>query len=183
MALFELCGWFFGQLATQLYAHCSQSKYKVPYYLTYLTYLPKFKTPDTGCVVSIYSSRIQRPCTGIKASFIVSLKGDMSHIPLWFHFKAGFESRTGSMNPATAVVLWPDSEPTNEWERREIIYCKRAILSLSSSKILTPPSPSPHGECVFPPNKGGGYTRRAERGRGGLIFWKTREIGLPSYSK
>jgi hypothetical protein len=63
--------------------------------------------------------------------------------------------------------------------RREIIYCKRAILSLSSSKILTPPPPpSPPGECVLPPNKGGGYTlarrgvhtRRAERGMGGQYF-------------
>jgi hypothetical protein len=26
---------------------------------------------------------------------------------------------------------------------------------------------------------GGGQTRRAERGMGGSIFWKTREIGLP----
>jgi hypothetical protein len=29
---------------------------------------------------------------------------------------------------------------------------------------------------------GGGQTPRAERGRGGSIFWKTREIGLPSYN-
>ncbi len=56
-----------------------------------------------------------------------------------------------------------------------IFYCKRAILFLSSSKILTPhaaPSPSPPGESVLP--------RRAERGmgpHGGSIFWKTREIG------
>jgi hypothetical protein len=50
-----------------------------------------------------------------------------------------------------------------EWgNRREIIYCKRAILSLSSSKILTP---HPPGECVLPPN-----TRRAERGMGGQYF-------------
>jgi hypothetical protein len=28
----------------------------------------------------------------------------------------------------------------------------------------------------------GGQTRRAERGTGGSIFWKTREIGLPSYN-
>ncbi len=43
---------------------------------------------------------------------------------------------------------------TTSWQdRREIIYCKRAILSLSSSKILTPNPPL------------------------------SREIGLPSYSK
>ncbi len=29
---------------------------------------------------------------------------------------------------------------------------------------------------------GGGHTLRAERGMGGSIFWKTREIGLSSYS-
>jgi hypothetical protein len=30
------------------------------------------------------------------------------------------------------------------------LYCKRPILSLSSSKILTPPPPSPPGDCVPP---------------------------------
>jgi hypothetical protein len=41
---------------------------------------------------------------------------------------------------------------------------------------------------VYPPafvgEGGGGHTRRAERGvgPGGSIFWKTRGIGLPSYS-
>jgi hypothetical protein len=45
-----------------------------------------------------------------------------------------------------------------------IFYCKRAILFLSSSKILTPPSPSPPGECVPPP------------------LLRGEEIGLPSYS-
>jgi hypothetical protein len=71
--------------------------------------------------------------------------------------------------------------------RREIIYCKRAILVLSSSKILTP---SPPGECVLPPpppqqqRRGTQYTLAGRRGGwGGSIFWETREIGLPSYSK
>jgi hypothetical protein len=45
-----------------------------------------------------------------------------------------------------------------------IFFCKRTILFLSSSKA-------------------GVHTRRAERGMGGSIFLKTREIGLPSYSK
>jgi hypothetical protein len=46
------------------------------------------------------------------------------------------------------------------------------------------PSPSPPGESVLPPQqKQGVHTRRAERGMwGGSIFWKTREIGLPSYN-
>jgi hypothetical protein len=47
---------------------------------------------------------------------------------------------------------------------------------------IDPPPPSPPGECVLPPNKGGGVqNRRAERGMGGSIFWKTIDIGLPSY--
>jgi hypothetical protein len=67
------------------------------------------------------------------------------------------------------------------FNRREIIYCKWAILSLSSTKILTPPSPSPSDECVPPPLLGGGGedTLARRRGGGGSIFWKTREIGLP----
>ncbi len=50
---------------------------------------------------------------------------------------------------------------------------------------IDPPSPSPPGESVLPPQQrlAGVHTRRAERGMGGSIFWKTRKIGLPSYSK
>jgi hypothetical protein len=49
---------------------------------------------------------------------------------------------------------------------------------------IDPPSPSlPGGESVLPPQQRGVHTRLAERGMGGSIFWKTREIGLPSYSK
>jgi hypothetical protein len=70
---------------------------------------------------------------------------------------------------------------------------------------IDPPPPSPPSECVLPPSPhppnpqgvthlprtmlGGGeggrrrvHTRWAERGVGGSIFWKTRDIGLPSYS-
>jgi hypothetical protein len=73
-------------------------------------------------------------------------------------------------------------------QRREVIYCKRAILSLSSSKILTPP-PIPLSArrvcnvIVYPPVLGGRGKDTLARGRGGWgsIFWKTREIGLPSY--
>jgi hypothetical protein len=64
---------------------------------------------------------------------------------------------------------------------REIHY-KRAILFLVF-QIIDPPSPSPPGEWVPPAFvAGGGQTRQAERGMGGGIFWKTREIGLPSYN-
>jgi hypothetical protein len=54
------------------------------------------------------------------------------------------------------------------------LYCKRPILCLSSSKILTPPPPSLAslpGECVPPAfGAGGGHTRRVERGVGGQYF-------------
>jgi hypothetical protein len=47
---------------------------------------------------------------------------------------------------------------------------------------IDPPTPSPPCEFVLPPNKGGGYTLAGRRGGWGSIFWKTRDIGLPSYS-
>ncbi len=66
-----------------------------------------------------------------------------------------------------------------------IFYCMRAILFLSSSKILTPHPPLRPASLSSPRNKGGGYTPHSAGGEGdgGSIFWKTREIGLPSYSK
>ncbi len=50
-------------------------------------------------------------------------------------------------------------------ERREIIYCKRAVLSLSSSKILTPHPPL-RPASVYPPAFVGGEDTLA-RQRGG----------------
>ncbi len=55
--------------------------------------------------------------------------------------------------------------------REYIFYCKRAILFLSSSKILTPPSPETPGAGVDPAvfwggGGGEGHSRRAVRGRG-----------------
>ncbi len=48
---------------------------------------------------------------------------------------------------------------------------------------IDPPTPSPPGECVLTPQQRRGvHTRRAERGVGGSIFWKTQDIGLASYS-
>ncbi len=48
---------------------------------------------------------------------------------------------------------------------------------------IDPPPPSLPVECVPPAYVGGGgHTRQAERGGGGSIVWKTRDIGLPSYS-
>ncbi len=49
-----------------------------------------------------------------------------------------------------------------------IFYCKRAILFLSSSKILTPDPPLRPASLSSPRNKGGGvHTRRVEKGDGG----------------
>ncbi len=67
--------------------------------------------------------------------------------------------------------------------RREIVYCKRAILSLSSSKILTPHPPLRPASVYPPPLLGGRTHSPGGEGDGGSIFWKTSEIGLPSYSK
>jgi hypothetical protein len=59
-------------------------------------------------------------------------------------------------------------------------------MSLVFQNIDLPPPPPP-GEGVLPPpppTKAGVHTRRVESGEGGggSIFWKTRDIGLPSYS-
>ncbi len=63
-----------------------------------------------------------------------------------------------------------------------IFYCKRAILFLSSSKILTPHPPLRPASVSSPRNKGGTHSPGGE-GDERSIFWKTREIGLPFYSK
>ncbi len=44
---------------------------------------------------------------------------------------------------------------------------------------IDPPPPSPAGECV---SLLGGGGRTHSPGGEGSIFWKTRDIGLPSYS-
>jgi hypothetical protein len=55
----------------------------------------------------------------------------------------------------------------------ERLYCKRSILCLSSSKILTPDPPQ-RPAIVYPRLLCG------ERGGGGSIFWKTRDTALYS---
>ncbi len=47
-----------------------------------------------------------------------------------------------------------------------------------------PPTPSPPSECVLPSHqrRWGRYTLAGRWGGGGLIFWKTPDIGLASYS-
>jgi hypothetical protein len=47
---------------------------------------------------------------------------------------------------------------------------------------IEPPPPSLPGECVPPPLLGGRTHSPGGEGGGGSIFWKTRDIGLPSYS-
>ncbi len=55
-------------------------------------------------------------------------------------------------------------------------------MSLVFQNIDPPPPLSARRVCP-PPNKGGGYTIAERRGgRRGSIFWKTKDIGLPSYS-
>jgi hypothetical protein len=52
-------------------------------------------------------------------------------------------------------------------------------------QTIDPPPPSPPGECVPPPllgGEGGHMHSPGGEGGGGSIFWKTRDIGLPSYS-
>ncbi len=50
-------------------------------------------------------------------------------------------------------------------------------------QTIEPPPPSPPNECVLTPHQGRGvHTRRAVKGVGGSIFWKTSDIGLVSYS-
>jgi hypothetical protein len=60
-----------------------------------------------------------------------------------------------------------------------IFYCKRTILFLSSSKILTP-HPRSASVCVSPAFvAGGGQTRRAERGMGGQYFGRREKKDCP----
>ncbi len=75
-------------------------------------------------------------------------------------------------------MIWlPPPNSDEGTDHRVQFYCKRAILFLSSSKILTPHPPL-HPASVYSPPLLRGEDRLA-----GSIVWKTREIGLPSYSK
>ncbi len=47
---------------------------------------------------------------------------------------------------------------------------------------IDPPPPSPPGECVPSPLSGGKDTQPGGEGGWGSIFWKTIDVGLPSYS-
>jgi hypothetical protein len=71
------------------------------------------------------------------------------------------------------------TDPSFNCTRIEIIYCKRAILPLSSSKILTPHPPLRPASVYPPPLLRGRTHSPGGEGDGGSIFWKTREIGCP----
>jgi hypothetical protein len=47
---------------------------------------------------------------------------------------------------------------------------------------IDPPPPSPPSECVLPAFVGVGGHSPGGEGGGGSILWKTRDIGLPSYT-
>ncbi len=83
---------------------------------------------------------------------------------------------------STKSAVFPAYSCSMVWGTEYIFYCKRAILFLSSSKILTPHPPLRPASLFSPRNKGGGCTLAGGEGDGGSIFWKTREIGLPSYN-
>jgi hypothetical protein len=100
--------------------------------------------------------------------------------------RSAHQPTCSSSSRASSLPTTLHGEQMDDWCRREIIYCKRAILSLSSSKILTPHGPHPPlrlASVSSPPTKAGGTHSPGGEGDGGSIFWKTREIGLPSYSK
>ncbi len=66
--------------------------------------------------------------------------------------------------------------------RREIITV-RGQSYFSRLPIYWPPIPlSARRVCPPPATKAGGTQSPGGEGDGGSIFWKTREIGLPSYS-
>jgi hypothetical protein len=69
------------------------------------------------------------------------------------------------------------------WDLSECHLGPTKVLFLSSSKILTPHPPLRLGVCPPPATKAGGTHSPGGEGDGGSIFWKTREIGFPSYSK
>ncbi len=77
-----------------------------------------------------------------------------------------------------------ESTSLNTWGLASLrdYYCKRAILCLSSSKIFTPHPPLRPASVYPPPLLRGEDTLAGRRGGWGSIFWKTRDIELPSYS-
>ncbi len=78
------------------------------------------------------------------------------------------------------ISKWPPIRETHT--RREIITV-RGLSYVSRLPKYWPPSAP--GECVLPPpqQRRGVHTRPGGEGDEGVsLFWKTRDIGLPSYS-
>ncbi len=86
------------------------------------------------------------------------------------------------------LVCWRQRVGIVQLENKIIRSMRREVITVrGQSNVWRLPPPSPPGVCVLPtptpPTKAGGtHTRRAERDGGGSIFWKTRDIGLPTYS-
>ncbi len=90
------------------------------------------------------------------------------------------EKKVHKFHALTCWICW------SAWGTEYIFYRKSNPISLRLPKYWPPNSPFRPASLSSPRNKGGGggvHTHRAERWMGGSIFWKTREIGLPSYSK
>ncbi len=124
--------------------------------------------PVEQCTASVYLQNR----TSVRHIFLPKIFTACKHTFHTFHLAKEYETRSRILIESMETV-----------KRREIIYCKRAILSLSSSKILTPHPPLPQASVSSPPTKAGGTHSPGGEGDRGSIFWKTREIGLPSYSK
>ncbi len=71
------------------------------------------------------------------------------------------------------VFLFHEYERVKSWRD---YYRKRPILCIASSKILTPHPLSARRVCPPPPPPNKGVEG------GGVNIWKTRDIGLASYS-
>jgi hypothetical protein len=103
---------------------------------------------------------------GPKRRRALAFKFSSSHIICFMLIWIETRTECQVWHPVSAAV---DSGGSTKY----IFFCKRAILFLSSSKILTPHPPL-RPASVYPAGRRGGW---------GRIFWKTKEIGLPSYSK
>jgi hypothetical protein len=86
--------------------------------------------------------------------------------------------------PSPKWTSWHDGEPSElrgELQTQSILtYIDyRAVAGVFQN--IDPSIPFPPSECVLPPlQRRGVHTRRAVRGGGASIFWKTPDIGMAS---
>ncbi len=83
-----------------------------------------------------------------------------------------------NIGPLTGVISAPW---TDDYELREIIVRGQSYFS-RLPEYWPPPHPPLRPASLSSPRNKGGYTLAGRRGWWGSIFWKTREIGLPSYN-